>query len=542
MSILSSAVLLALALVVACFSWSYLAKEKDRFWISQPTIGVRNQRFAWIRATLRSLTQTHDWAFEGYGQYSKQNAPFVVPSMDLGPQVIIPPQQIRNVYSLPEDILDVEETQNQLLQVRWTMRDKIIAQERLHANVVRNQLTRNIKNITETVADEIDSGFGRTWGTAPTWREVKIWDTCLRIVAGATNGAFCGQPLCRNPAFLDCLRDHAMSVFIGALLVNCTPWPLKSLSGIVVGMICKYKLNKAVEICMPFVKERLEHTAKLKADSSYNWTPPNDGLQWIIEECYSSRDPAAQLDIARVCHRVVLVNDVSLHTTSFSLQNFILDLMSADPSLGYVKTLRRECATVLKQSNGVWTREALRRLSLVDSAIRESMRISPIGAIMLSRKVIHPHGMILENSKYPIPAGTGIGIPIEPIHHDETIYPDARTFHPFRFAQPEEVRRMQGRVMPEVEAANQAAHSASQEGGRPKLATTLDDSFFGFGAGRHACPGRFFALVEMKLFIAHFLLNYELEHLETRPRPGNILWMNYPSDASIRVRKVSMVL
>ncbi|KAI0809679.1 ent-kaurene oxidase [Xylaria sp. FL0064] len=538
MFISTYASLFALALMAARLSWSYLGKENSRFWMSQPTIGVRKQRLAWLRATLRSLTQTQAWAFEGYEKYSKQNIPFVVPSLDRGPQVIVPPRQIRKVYSLPEDILDVDETQDQTLQIKWTVWDDVVAKERLHVYVVRNQLNRNLKNITEAIADEINFGFSRMWGMDPDWKDVKIWDTCLRIVAGAANGAFCGQPLCRNPAFLDCLRDHAMSVFSGALLVSCTPWPFKSLSGIVAAAMCRYQLKKAVKLCLPFVKERLVKTAKVKANSNYDWIPPNDGLQWIIEECYSSLNPTAQLDPIRVCHRLVLINDVSLHTSSFTLQNLILDLMSTDPSLGYVEILRKECATVLTQSNGVWTRDAVNHLKLVDSAIRESMRISTVGTIMLPRKVINPHGIMLENCKEPIPAGIDIGVPIQPIHLDEVIYPDAKSYHPFRFAQPEEVQRMQ-EIFEHNEGFAEDQHL--NRDGKQTQAVTLDDAFFGFGVGRHACPGRFFALVEMKLFVAHFLLNYELEHFKTRPQPAKIIWLNYPSDASIRVRKVPIV-
>lgn len=42
-----------------------------------------------------------------------------------------------------------------------------------------------------------------------------------------------------------------------------------------------------------------------------------------------------------------------------------------------------------------------------------------------------------------------------------------------------------------------------------------------FGAGKHACPGRFFAGNEIKMVLAYFLLNYDmkLKDGETRPKP-----------------------
>lgn len=69
------------------------------------------------------------------------------------------------------------------------------------------------------------------------------------------------------------------------------------------------------------------------------------------------------------------------------MQNFILNLFNSDPRLGFVDALRRECKTVLDESGGIWTREAVQKLRLVDSAIRESMRLSPFSVFGLPRTV-----------------------------------------------------------------------------------------------------------------------------------------------------------
>ena len=54
--------------------------------------------------------------------------------------------------------------------------------------------------------------------------------------------------------------------------------------------------------------------------------------------------------------------------------------------------------------------------------------------------MVHPDGIQLENSPVRVPQGTILGVPMEPIHYDEAIYPDARRFNAFRFAQPDAVR------------------------------------------------------------------------------------------------------
>jgi hypothetical protein len=111
----------------------------------------------------------------------------------------------------------------------------------------------------------------------------------------------------------------------------------------------------------------------------------------------------AQLDPKRVAHRLLLVNDISLHSTSFTVQNVILHLFSQDPSLGFVEALRELCRTVLAEAGGSWTRDAVRKLTLVNSTIREPMRLSPFGTIGLPRTVVHPDGIKLENTDVTVP-------------------------------------------------------------------------------------------------------------------------------------------
>ncbi len=205
-----------------------------------------------------------------------------------------------------------------------------------------------------------------------------------------------------------------MSIFAGAMLINASPKPLKPVTGFLVGSTCWYLRRKAMKGCLPFVTERLNATARFKADPKCGWTPPvgfapcinemhiimltrfqKDGLQWLIDECYAAaaKGDAGQLEPKRVAHRLLLVNDISLHSTSFTVQNVILDLFSSDPAMGYVDALRDEASSVLAKSGGVWTRDAVRDLKLIDSMIRESMRLNPFAIVGLPRTVCMPPGV-----------------------------------------------------------------------------------------------------------------------------------------------------
>ncbi|KIL61367.1 hypothetical protein M378DRAFT_82564 [Amanita muscaria Koide BX008] len=50
---------------------------------------------------------------------------------------------------------------------------------------------------------------------------------------------------------------------------------------------------------------------------------------------------------------------------------------------------------------------------------------------------------------------------------------------------------------------------------------SLDLNYILFGHGRHACPGRFFAANELKVMLAHVLLNYDVQVASGGGRPAN---------------------
>lgn len=48
-----------------------------------------------------------------------------------------------------------------------------------------------------------------------------------------------------------------------------------------------------------------------------------------------------------------------------------------------------------------------------------------------------------------------------------------------------------------------------------------------FGYGRHACPGRFFALAEIKLILAHMILTYDIKLENDVQTPPPAFWFGY---------------
>jgi cytochrome P450 len=104
-----------------------------------------------------------------------------------------------------------------------------------------------------------------------------------------------------------------------------------------------------------------------------------------------------------------------------------------------------------------------------------------------------------------LPTGTLTFSPSNAIASDSTIYPNADTFDGLRFYNLRE---------------------ASAEDGNKYQLTSISSTQMFFGAGRHACPGRWFASHEIKLVIASLMSRYEFRLKGGEERPKSILFQH----------------
>ena len=63
-------------------------------------------------------------------------------------------------------------------------------------------------------------------------------------------------------------------VIFGAMVINATPRLLQPLTGASVGWCLKYLVARCLNKCLPVIKERLDKTAQMRNDASFNWQAP----------------------------------------------------------------------------------------------------------------------------------------------------------------------------------------------------------------------------------------------------------------------------
>ncbi|KAI5999861.1 cytochrome P450 [Pisolithus orientalis] len=139
----------------------------------------------------------------------------------------------------------------------------------------------------------------------------------------------------------------------------------------------------------------------------------------------------------------------------------------------YVGPLREEVDAVIREHG--WTKEALALMYRVDSFLAETQRLE------------------------------GLSVPV---------YENPDAFDPFRFSQ----LRVDG-----------------NESGRHQMVAVNQD-YFPFGYGKHACPGRFLAANELKTMLAYILTMYDVKFEDSVSRPASIHWdLNVMADPTVRV-------
>ncbi|KAJ5155044.1 uncharacterized protein N7500_010483 [Penicillium coprophilum] len=364
----------------------------------------------------------------------------------------------------------------------------------LHNTVLRDVIsviTRELEQLLSPLSDEVSAALVETWTDSSDWHEVALLPSMLRLIAKVSSLVFVGEPLCRNPVWLETvinftiIRHHAILALhkCPAVLRPVLHWLLPP---------CQ-KLRREIGTARKLIDSSLEISRKNPQTEKFS------SVAWI--DAFAS---GKKYDAAMVQLRLA---NASIHSSADLLVKVLINL-SDQP--GLIQDLREEIISVLGE-NG-WRSSTLNQLKLVDSVLKESQRLHPVTTGSFSR-------FTRQNIKLPngteIPTGTPVMVTND-VAGDASIYPDPDVFDGYRYL------RMR-------EGADKARAPF----------TTTGQNHLGFGYGKYACPGRFFAATEIKIALCHMLLKYEWRLVKDKPH--SVIASGFASfrdpRASIEVRR-----
>ncbi|KAJ5815883.1 hypothetical protein N7447_008116 [Penicillium robsamsonii] len=340
--------------------------------------------------------------------------------------------------------------------------------------ILKTNLTQALAYMTEDLSAEVTEALSATWTDDSEWHEVSVSQTALKLVAQMASKAFIGQVRCRDPKWHNIIITYTHNVYGAAQALHFWPSFLRPIVArfLPACQTLQAQIVEAREILEPLVAERRAERANRVAQEK----PPlsrGDIIDWL-EDSYGDQPydaVAAQL----------LLSFAAIHGTSNLLTQVLVDLCS-HPEL--VQDIRAEAVSVLGKEG--WTRAGLYQLKLMDSALKESQRLAPNRLLSMGR--IAQGDMDLSDG-LRIPRGTTLMVSAHNMW-DSAIYPDPQQYDGYRF---HKLRQVSG-----------------QEGQHQLVSSTPDH--MGFGYGKHACPGRFFAAAQIKAALCNILLKYDLEY------------------------------
>lgn len=161
-----------------------------------------------------------------------------------------------------------------------------------------------------------------------------------------------------------------------------------------------------------------------------------------------------------------------MNSLAVQASHVLLDILHCPPELKLYQTLREESEALLQSPDDWNAAETFSKMHIMDSAIRESLRVHPMLIKGLSKEVIATEGIGLPGGAH-LAQGAWLGVPTLGIHRDERFYPNAGMYDPFRFAK---LREAQAKA-----SGNKGTEAANDfDAGKPST------TYLGFGYGRGA--------------------------------------------------------
>ena len=368
-------------------------------------------------------------------KYTDHGLKFVFSSTGDAPTTILPPNEIQWIISQPETVLSAQEMHRDQLQSDWVFLNQRIVQNPIHEHVIRQNMVRNLNDFTEPVMDELRQCFEDYWGDSTEWHEVTIWDSMLKFFSRTSNRMFVGLPMCRNETFLDACRGYASNIIISGIFLKIMPEFLKPVLGYAAVAPQYYHYRKAAKFLVPMIEQRLQ---KMRENPEKDAAAilPNDFVTWQILESQKSADPRERTT-ELIAKRTMTTNFAAIHTTTLTSTNLLIDMLSTDPKERVLEALIDEVNAIETERKGDWSKSSLAAMTRMDSALRESMRVSGFVVWGVARKVVHPKGVTLPDGTH-LPHWANVAVPAWGIHHDDEIYKQPFEYDAFRFSRQRE--------------------------------------------------------------------------------------------------------
>ena len=263
-------------------------------------------------------------------------------------------------------------------------------------------------------------------------------------------------------------------------------------------------IKRAEKLLVPEIRRRQE----LMENGSLDAATSENVLSWMMQ-CAKG----AERDPSYISRLTLAISLAAVHTSQAATVHVLYDLAERPE---YVDELRNEIRNVASENGGSWNKGPYAQLRKMDSFMRESQRFNPPSELSYQRMMTQ--GYRMHDGTY-LPKGTHIAMPVRAIQHDPDLMDRPENFDGLRY--------YRLRQNPKESNMHQFATTGTMQ--------------LNFGHGKFACPGRFFASLEIKCILVYLIMNYDFKLVGTH-RPENLraheyIFPNPEGELLIRKRK-----
>ncbi|KAI1176319.1 putative cytochrome P450 monooxygenase [Nemania sp. FL0916] len=445
------------------------------------------------------------WALDKYGQegyekYHSKGQPFKLKVFGQD-YWVLPPKYLRDIKSASAKSLSFFQALSDAFNMQASVGD--LYHSTLEITVVAKHLNSQLGKdrhplpITYWLVEH-------TYPALSDWKPFNASSLCATLLHRTTSRILVGPSLCRSEEYLSVSSHFSKSLFVFGTLWNFLPiGPLRKVFAYLTIRGHTRDLDHATRILLPVIQNRLIERAD-GVDISEKYT---DMLQWILD---TPSERAGDDDPVHQAHHLLHLTFAASSAPGVLVTQALFQLLMFRE---YVRPLKEEVEHALEE-NGGWSDSALSTMVLLDSFLRETMRMYPAGSLTCARTVMD--NAFRFHDGLELPKGSRLIFPALAVHMDPANYSNPEMFSGFRFA----------------------PSNDGENGQRSIGAATVDSKFLQFGYGPHACPGRFYAVRKAKIVLGLLLLRYEFEwegNVTARP-PGVAIEAQMVSNEHAKVR------
>ncbi|KAI6753944.1 hypothetical protein HG530_013120 [Fusarium avenaceum] len=388
------------------------------------------------------------------------------------------------VLKLTSDkVLSPTPVQHEIIGIKYAFLNSSIEKDFVAYDILRVKLNRHLPGMVPMLMDELASSVNETFGSDTEWKEVQVFLLVRKVLTKLTARLVFGDSLSEDKELLENLSNFSSAVIPSAVVLSLFPPFLQPISSRLTSIFNRIYMRRALRTIGPQIEQRITAAETGNLED----IPQDNVLTWHIEEALRKKEPREGLADVIAC-RVFATMFAALESTTLTMTHALFNICATDPADQVWRCLEEEGREAFSTKVDQSTVNALEN---ADSAIKETLRLhTAIKA--LSVQVMQPAGLDLKGFNIHLPQGSRVSVSVWGIHHDEDIYPAAYTYDAFRFVQSKDGRNKESLVSP-------------------------SENYLSFGLGKHSCPGRTFAAIATKLFLAYLAVHYDIEAVHERP-------------------------